>query len=139
MSFEVFVHCFTGGERDGIGLAEVRRAFGPYLQTGEQDRWRVAYDEQNTCDIHVELLPSDPRSVHFMSVQRPCADCRLWEALFSMLKIGHCVLYFPADRPPLLVADESMAEHLPRDMVESMGPITRVSSAQQILDEIKKA
>ena len=139
MGFEVFVNCFTGGKPDGIDIAEVRRVFGPQLQIGERDCWKVVYDEQNSCDILVQLFPSNPQAVHFMSVQRPCSDGRLWEALFSVLKIGRCVLYFPAENPPLLVADESVAEELPNDMVESMGPITKVSSAQDILDAIQKA
>jgi hypothetical protein len=139
MSFEVFIQCFTCGERDGVAVADIQHAFGPQLQVGEQDWWKVVYDEQNYCDILMRFLPPDRRLVHFMSVQRPCGDRRLWEALFATLRLGHVVLYFPAKKPPLLVSDESVSEHLPKDMVESMGAVTRVGSAQDILNAIQKA
>jgi hypothetical protein len=139
MGFEVFVQCFTQGERDGVAVTDIQRVFGPQLEAGENEWWKVVYDEQNSCDILVDYLSSDKDFVHFISVQRPCGDRRLWEALFSVLEIGHCVLYFPADRPPLLVANESMTEHLPPDMVDSMGAITRVNCAQDILDAIQRA
>src|SRR5437763_470355 len=139
MSFEVFIQCFTRGEHDGVAVADIQHAFGPELQAGEQDWWKVVYDEQNYCDILMHFLPPDRRLVHFMSVQRPCDDRRRWEALFTTLKLGHVVLYFPARKPPLLVSDESVSEHLPKEMVESMGAVTHVGSAQDILDAIQKA
>ena len=139
MSFEVFIQCFTRGERDGVAVADIQHAFGPQLQVGEQDWWKVVYDEQNYCDILMHFLPPDRRLVHFMSVQRPCGDLRLWESLFATLRLGHVVLYFPANKPPLLVSAESVSEHLPKDMVESMGAVTCVGSAQDILDAIQKA
>ncbi len=133
------MQCFTEGERDGIPAAELQRAFGSQLQVAEGDWWKVVYDEQNWCDILVGFLPPDQKWVHSLSVQRPCGHQRLWEALLAILNLGNVVLYFPAKKPPLLVADPLVAEHLPKDMVESMGPVTRVSRIQDILDEIRKA
>jgi hypothetical protein len=138
MSFEVFIQCFTGGAPDGVPAADIQRAFGGHLQTGDPKWWKVFYDEQNWSDILVRFLSPDRRLVSFMSVQRPCADTRLWDALFSILRLGHCVLYFPAEKPPLLVADDSVAEHLPKDMVGSMGKVTRVSGGEDICAEIRK-
>jgi hypothetical protein len=139
MSFEVFIQCFTRGERDGIDVVDIQQAFGPQLRVGDQNWWKVVYDEQNGCDILVTFLPPDRKLVHSLSVQRPCGDRRLWNALLETLKLGHAVLYFPSKKPPLLVADESVSEHLPKDMVESMGAVTRARSAQDILDAIQKA
>jgi len=127
VSFEVFIQCFTKGERDGISAAEVQRAFGPQLQVAEGDWWKVFYDEQNRCDILVTFLPPDRKLVHSLLVQRPCGDHRLSEALIAVLKLGNVVLYFPAKKPPLIVAEASVSEHLPKAMVESMGAVTRES------------
>jgi hypothetical protein len=139
MSFEVFMQCFTEGERDGIPAADLQRAFGPQLQVGEGDWWKVVYDQQNWCDILLSFLPPERKLVHSVTVQRPCGDERLWEALLAVLKLGNVVLYFPAEKPPLIVAQPRISEHLPKDMVESMGPITPVGCVRDILDEIQKA
>jgi hypothetical protein len=139
MSFEVFLDCFTSGEPDGVPAADVERIFGPHVQVGENGWWRVFYDEQNQCEILVGSLPSDPSLLTSLCVLRPCADPRLWEALFSVLKVGHFVLYFPAETAPLVIADESVAEHLPKDMLASMGTLTCVTSAQEICEVIRKA
>ena len=139
MGFEVFTQCFTHGERDGIAIAEVRRAFGSELEVEDQDWWKVVYDEKNHCSILVGFLLPDRQLVHSLTVDRPCSDRRLWESLLALLRLGHVVLYFPAEKPPLLVADASVSQHLPKSMVESMGAVTCVHSAEDIIDAIKRA
>ena len=139
MSFEVFVQCFTNGERDGVPDLEIQKAFGSHLSVQDEKWWRAYYDELNSSDILVQRLPADRRLVHFMSVQRPCGDPRLWDALVAILRLGHFVLYFPAKKPPLLIPDESVARHQPKDMVESMGKLVPVRSGQDICHEIQTA
>lgn len=139
MSFEVFVQCFSRGEFDGIPVANIHQAFGNKLAKEEGAWWNLCYDEQNQSKVHMQFLPRDRNLVHFFSVHRPCGDLRLWESLLAILKRGNSVLYFPAKKPPLLVAQDSVSEHLPKDMMAAMGPITRVGCAQDILDAIKRS
>jgi hypothetical protein len=139
MSFEVFVQCFSHGEPDGIAIADIQQAFGPKLKKEDGPWWNLRYDEENECAIHMKFLPRNRNLVHSLTVHRPCADLRLWKSLLTILKLGNIVLYFPAEKPPLVVADNSVSEHLPRDMVAAMGPITRVTRAQEILDVIKQS
>src|SRR5690349_15689250 len=99
MSFEVFAQCFTWGERDGIAVDDLKHAFGSPLTTGDENWWKVFYDERNYCDILVDFLGPDKSRVHLLSVQRPCSDRRLWESLLATLRLGNMVLYFPAAKP----------------------------------------
>ena len=61
---------------------------------------------------------------------------RLWDALYEVMKLGKVVLYFPGDAPPL-IADESVARHLPADMVKALGQPRRVRSGAEIVDVIR--
>ena len=54
------------------------------------------------------------------------------------MDLGNVVLYFPGDSPPL-VRGESVAQHLPSEMVEAVGDPVRVSNAAEILEWIRVA
>ena len=80
----------------------------------EVDLWVVRYDDLNSCEISVGPLSTDPSLVTAIVVRRPCGDLRLWEALLEVMKLGHTVLYFPGDSPPL-VTNLEVGDHLPTE------------------------
>lgn len=104
----------------------------------EVDLWVVRYDDLNSCEISVGPLSTDPSLVTAIVVRRPCGDLRLWEALLEVMKLGHTVLYFPRDSPPL-VTNLEVGDHLPTDMVEALWQPTLVATAQDLLDAIHAA
>jgi hypothetical protein len=54
------------------------------------------------------------------------------------MRLGHVVLYFPGDAPPLAASKETGA-HLPGDMKEALGEPRCVQSGQEIVEIIKRA
>jgi hypothetical protein len=83
MSFEVFIQCFTCGEKDGVPESDIQRALGSHLSERD-DQWCHVYcDEMNSSDILVERLPANKKLIHRLSVQRRAGDPRLWDALLS--------------------------------------------------------
>src|SRR5258708_39961081 len=102
MSLDVYMQVFDKCESAGIPHNSVRDAFGAaFVTDSEPDRWKVLYDAQNSCDVY---LSSDASTgmVQGLSINRPRADLRLWDALASILALGNAVLYFPDCRAPLV-------------------------------------
>jgi hypothetical protein len=131
MSFEVFVQCFEGGEPAGMNRKALRALFPVVANASERNRWTVRYDHKNESEIYLAPLKSKAAQVHGLTVSRPCADIRLWEALLAILKGQAAVLYFPGGGP--LVADREACRQMPPDMVEALGRPKVVKTAKEIL------
>lgn len=138
MSFDLFVQCFRDGKLDGIPRQCVRDAFGPHLNELEPNFWQLDYDDLNSCNIYLTAHNSDSGLIDGFTVNRPCYDQRLWDALASILTLGDVVLYFPGCRAPL-VAQAIVAQHLPPDLIEALGQPLVVTSGNEIIREIETA
>jgi hypothetical protein len=138
MSFEAFVQCFKDGEFAGFPSQQIRDAFAPYAIDDSPYDWRIFYDQQNYSDVMESSHPTDTALICGFTVHRPCGGVRLWDTLATILKSGNFVLYFPASCPPL-IADERVAQHLPPDMIESLGKPKVITTGQEILDELRAA
>lgn len=112
------------------------RLFPIIASNSEENRWHVRYDELNSCDIFVQPHLTGPSEIAGLCVMRPCSHPALGDALFDVLKLGNVVLYFPGGSHPL-VADESTAEHIPKDMLNSLGRCKLVTAGRQILAKIR--
>ena len=106
MSSEIYLQCFALGAPAGVSRAHLRSLFPVVESAIEANRWVVRYDERNTCDFYLHALPTDARLISAVTIARPCADRRLWEALFALLRLGHVILYVPGEGPPLVATDE---------------------------------
>lgn len=102
------------------------------------DRWTIRYDDLNSCDIALTSLPSDAALVTSMTIVRPCGDMRLWESLLKVMQLGPIILYCPGDSVPLATSAR-VGDHMPPDMVETLGRPRVVTSAQDIVDAIRAA
>lgn len=133
MSFDLLFGCFTDGNPSRIPRAAVREAFGPCLREESNTSWVVDYGPAGASDIFVNPGPGEITSI---SVVDPITDPRLWESLFRILQLGNVVLYYPDCSAPM-IADDSVAQHLPRAMIESFGDPIRVESGDEILERIE--
>jgi hypothetical protein len=101
----------------------------------------VKYDDVNQCIVSVResvrALPNNGTNVADLSVERPCGELRLWDALFQILKMGSVVLFFPGG--PLIVAEDQDTHELPRDMTAALGEPVRVESGKAILEIVQKS
>jgi hypothetical protein len=137
MSFDVYLQVFDNGEPAGIPRNSVRDAFREAIVTDcSPDTWNVQYDSQNSCDVY--LSADGATLVQGLSINRPCGDLRLWDALASILELGYVVLYFPGCKAPV-IANLNVRQHLPEDMIEALGDPIVVGSGAEILREIQAA
>jgi hypothetical protein len=137
MSFEVYLQCFGESERSGISRVAVRSLFPVIEEESEPDYWRVRYDVKNFCDIGVTAVASDRDMLKSLYVDRPCADVRLWEGLFSVLRMGSIVIFWPGGPPA--VADDAVAADLPKDMIDSIGQPKLIRSAEELLRLLRES
>jgi hypothetical protein len=137
VGFEVFVQCFDHERFSGSPVAAVRGVFTNMVETSSAAEWKLRYGETDWCSVYVHPLRERPDLVHSITVDRPCAHLRLWDSLFQLLQLGKWVLYFPAKRPPLVMANESTFLHLPESMRESLGPVKLVHSGEEIVRVIR--
>ncbi|MGB7539993.1 MAG: hypothetical protein WBM17_15740 [Anaerolineales bacterium] len=131
MSFDIFVQCFRNGEPAGLPWQALLLLFPVQAAESTPEFWRIRYDDRNSCDIHLSTLPKNEAFIESLCVHRPCGDKRLWRALFTILRMGNVVLYFPGNSPPL-VADAAATAHLPPGMIESLGRPVCIHSAREI-------
>jgi hypothetical protein len=131
MSFDVFLQCYGGLERQGLPRERVRALFPIAEEESEPERWVVRYDSANQSDIFAG--PDDKALVH-MSVSRPAGDLRLWDALLSILRMGPVVMYWPGS-PPIIAGSNS--ERVPRGIVEALGEPVVVERPEEFLELLK--
>jgi hypothetical protein len=128
------MQCFENGQVAGVAPEAVREAFSNLAEDSEPEYWRLWYDEANDCHVRVSRRNNQ---IEALTVHRPCADERLWESLYHVLRLGPWVLYFPAPKPPLVMADQSHAEQLPASMREALGPVREVRSGNEIREIVR--
>ena len=135
MSFELFIQWHDDGNRGRVPRSAVKALFPVSIAESDLERWVVRYDELNSCDIYVG---SDPASIDSLTVSRPCADERLWDALFRAMQIGSAVLFFPGCARPL-AATAGAVRHLPQDLVAALGEPVQIDTPRAIQDAIRSA
>ena len=137
MSFDLFIQCFGETELSGLSRDAVRALFPIDESSSQKDYWKVKYDDRNQADIDVTPLQADDRRLLHLCVNRPCAEQKLWDALFSILTMGEVVVFFPGG--PLIVSSEKTAATLPPEMTEGFGPPICVDSGGSILKIIQES
>lgn len=135
MGFEVYLQCFGETERSGISRSVVRSLFPIFEQGSEPNYWQVQYDAKNSCHIGVTALEGSQETLEALYVDRPCADPRLWAALFSILRMGSVVMFWPGG-PPILAAGAAIAG-LPQDMIDSLGKPKFVRSPEELFGTLR--
>ena len=138
MDCELALRCFRDGEPAGIPWTALLLLFPVQTAESTPGMWRIRYDEQNSCAFAVSPLPLQESFIESIRIHNPCRDDRLWQALFTVLRMGHVVLRIPGNSL-LLAADESAADHLPPGMADKPGSLRVVHSGFEIRQAVEDA
>jgi hypothetical protein len=128
------MQCFDNGRPAGVAADSVKQAFSNFAEDSEPDYWHLCYDPANSSRIHVSRFGNQIKG---LTIDRPCADKRLWDSMYRVLKLGPWVLYFPAPNGPLVMADPATAENLPESMRKAFGSIREVHSGREIVEVVR--
>ncbi|MEK8035018.1 hypothetical protein AACH06_29735 [Ideonella sp. DXS29W] len=136
MSFDLFVGSFIGGERASFPATVLRGAFGPFIIETEPKWFVLSFgpDVSDKCALYVD---TNADQIDSFSID-PLDDSRLYEALFSILKIPGLTLYMPGSCPPL-VGHAETAEHLPAEMIQTLGEALLLKAASEIPERIRQS
>lgn len=138
MGFEVFILSFESGKPKGFPIDRIRAAFGPHVAPSSASyAWELVYDGRYNGGVNVMPHPTDGTLLHGFTVDRPGADPRMWDALAAILALGPFALVF-GGHPPL-IGNTDVLQHLPPDMIQSLGQPRFVRNGQEIVREIRSA
>lgn len=126
------MNCFDQGHAAGMPEEAVRSAFSHFAADSESDHWRLRYDKANSCIIDVTRLDGTAGLISGLTLHRPCADPRLWDSIYRVMIAGQWVLFFPSEKPPIIVANSNHVKHMPVGMAESLGPVQVARSGQDV-------
>jgi len=138
MSFDVYLVSFADHQPSGVPRTLVREAFAEHVRWDNEDLAWTQFTSKDDCSIGLSALKSDPSRISCISINRPLADERLWNSLHQILRLGNVALFFPGGRVPL-IADASVADHLPPDMFDSLGAPIVVTSGREIVEQIRSS
>jgi hypothetical protein len=136
MSFEVYLQSYESGVLSGIPAGPVHALFPESEYDAKWEVWNIRYGPQDSCVIRMGT-PEHP--VTELSVERPCSDMRLWEALWAFMNLGNVAFFFPSDPPVLAAANASMEKHFPPDMMQAFGQLRVVSSAGELVELVRSS
>ncbi|MGK5062235.1 hypothetical protein [Janthinobacterium sp. LB3P112] len=162
MSFEIFFYSYKRGEPYSFPLSDAESAFQAAIVRRERTEsdlfWRLEYPILNppdvppvmqfngreypvlVCDcsevyLTVEVgTDSRPMTDGFM-VSGPAGHHDFYAALLHLLQTTHSALFWPGNNS-LVVGQFESIEHLPKEMIESLGEPFIINEPQQIIDRI---
>ena len=119
MSVGIYGGRFLRGHATKVAVEAFQSAFGALITRIEPNAFMLELEGAGGVETALFLNAQDEDTNSFC-VSRPVEDGRLYEALLEVARMNGVVLYAPGSPP--VVAHEGTAEHLPEDMIESLGP-----------------
>ncbi len=138
MSFQVYVQVFRNGEAAGMSLDAIRDAFKGHLVEIEDDYWQARYGDDEASDLFLNPLPRDSTLIHSLSIDRPCRDDRLHDAIWELLAVEGAVFHVPGGKAAL-VRDPRAGDAMPGDLRSALGAPVMIRNAQDIARSIEDA
>jgi hypothetical protein len=131
VSFEIFLGCYRDGNSAGLPLLKVKSLFPVVSEEPESTCWTVHFDALNQSDLYFTPHGLDEVEIEGLTISRPCADPRLWDAILSVMQMGNVIAYWPdCDQPA--AATETVIDHLPAEMLDALGKPLVVHTAQEL-------
>ena len=131
MSFDIMLQHFTGGECSTFPRALVESSFGPFVVHRTDSFIRVRYPDDSGADMWFDNVENID---HIMF--NHCGGNTFTKAMFELMKRTGSVIYWPGGRA--VVADRSVIDTLPPDIVKALGTPTVISAPQEIRDAIAR-
>jgi len=117
MAYEYFLQAHLLGADQPIATAKIVEVFARYITHREETFMELEFDDRNQCTIYLDQ--ESPTTSH-LTISRPCGDERLGACLYEVMQLGNFVFFEPEGKHPILL-DSDVLEHLPPDMIDSLG------------------
>lgn len=135
MSFEIYVQRFQNGEKASFARSHVDDLFGPRMEphTPGEQFIELIYSEGYGGTLNIR----DGQDIDSFTVMSPGGE-ELFDDLYALIKRAGLVLYWPDEKPSMVIAAEEVRGDLPESMVEALGPGLLVRSGGDIIAAIKR-
>jgi len=130
MSYEYFLQAHLYQDSQEISTESILTVFRKYIIAKDETYIDLQFDEENSCTIYID---TNDTTVSGFMVSRPCGSKQLGECLYQIMQLGNFVFFEPDGKQPLLV-DAATENHLPEDMIESLGKPALAKSLDEFLE-----
>ncbi len=114
MSVSFYLQAHLKGEDQDMEVSEIINSFEPFIKNKTAEGFDVFFDEMNISHIFINTY--DKTSSNF-SINRPCEDIRLYEAIYNCMKLGN-VIFYGSDGDKFIILSHITLDHLPEEMKE---------------------
>lgn len=111
MSVSITCQAHLNGGDQQIRVSEIVNQFIPFLKNVTHSGFDIVYDVKNSSHVFID---TDTEFCSSFSINRPCGDERMFEALFNCLQLGNFICYM--DGEFFIITDPLTLQHLPEDM-----------------------
>ena len=114
MSFTLYFQAYKNGIETPININQLVECFGQFVTEQNENGFKVEYNKTNSCFISIDL---DKKQVDHFSIDRPCADIKLYNSIFEVAKICNLVQMEP-DFDGFNIFETSTKLHLSEELLK---------------------
>lgn len=129
MSFDIFVTPFRHGEPDGFDRAILADIFGDGVRpapTGEIAE--IAYPDGQRA----ELFGAEAESIHHGLMVTRASGERIFDGLWHLADRIDGLIYWPDERPSCALTRAEIADRIPPELLDDLGPVRIVASGSEL-------
>lgn len=108
----MFCQAHNHGVSQPLAVNDILDCFAPFINNIDSDGFDVVYDEMNSSRVFIDQTNSTCDS---FSVNRPCGDKRLYDAIYNCMKLGNVICY-TSYGDKFFVTSLEVVNHLPHEM-----------------------
>jgi hypothetical protein len=136
MSFEFWVSYWESGTPGRVPRDAVLAPFRPWMKPHPVYEHYIEFTPDQHCYLYLD--PPDEESVSHVAVKHPSGGAEFWEALFTILGLGHAIFYYGGCNHPI-ARDATAVDHMPPEMIESFGRPAVATTTAEFLEALDDA
>jgi hypothetical protein len=117
MSYDYFLQAYLHKDDQEISTEKILRIFERFITKKEDGCIEVQFDDKNSCTVYME---TEKPFIDNITINRPCSGEEFPRCLYEIMQLGNFIFFEPDGNYPIILNPET-EEHLPEDMVESLG------------------
>lgn len=138
MSMDYWLQAFDNGEEGFFPLSVVENAFGSAIVSNNHNGYltlEYPSDPQflNCLELQVSVLRTEKglMTEGFAFVHAPGHEA-FWKSLVDILRVTPTALFWADTQDALVIGQQETRQHLPSDMIESLGEPRLITSIQEL-------
>ena len=132
MSFDIWLDCFRNGDKDLFPTSIVKEAFAASHIGDDGNYWALQFPDGGSCRVRIT---DEPMTAGF-AINRPSGN-GLYDAIYEIMRKTQTVLSWSFGGAA--AANPSVIQHMPPEMIKSVGMPRIVHSGDDIIKAIESS